>query len=310
MNRRRAMRRRRRDRRAARQGDADRLDDQAAPRGGAPGAARRSQPDAGCGRSTTRRSRELADGAVARPARRARPAWRCPSTTDESRAKASCGWPRPSWWAGSRGCSTASRRRLFAQQMAARAQLEQMRQRSLPAGADEPAAAGPAPTSERLGPCGHGLARRRDVAARIVQVRGQLIGPNHIPVVHPQSCDRDCGRGVSTVDRRRQLRRGRSFTHLHTAHRVLDARRRGAGRRGGRQAAAPTASRRIGITDHGNMYGVLDFYKACREPGINADHRHRGLHGRRVPLRAPGAAGPGRRHRRRRRGRARSSTTT
>src|SRR5271170_6789539 len=25
----------------------------------------------------------------------------------------------------------------------------------------------------------------------------------------------------------------------------------------------------LGITDHGNMYGVLDFYKACREAGIN-----------------------------------------
>jgi len=24
----------------------------------------------------------------------------------------------------------------------------------------------------------------------------------------------------------------------------------------------------LGITDHGNMYGVLDFYKECREQGI------------------------------------------
>ena len=25
----------------------------------------------------------------------------------------------------------------------------------------------------------------------------------------------------------------------------------------------------LGITDHGNMYGVLDFYAACRQAGIN-----------------------------------------
>ena len=25
----------------------------------------------------------------------------------------------------------------------------------------------------------------------------------------------------------------------------------------------------LGITDHGNMYGVLDFYRACRNKGIN-----------------------------------------
>ena len=69
---------------------------------------------------------------------------------------------------------------------------------------------------------------------------------------------------------------------------------------GGRR---PTGSRRSAITDHGNMYGVLDFYKACRAAGHQPDHRHRGLHGRRVPPRAAGAAGQGRRHRRRRRGR-------
>ena len=42
----------------------------------------------------------------------------------------------------------------------------------------------------------------------------------------------------------------------------------------------------IGITDHGNMYGVLEFYKECRAPGRQADHRHRGLHGLRPPQRA------------------------
>ena len=34
-------------------------------------------------------------------------------------------------------------------------------------------------------------------------------------------------------------------------------------------AAVADGQPAIGITDHGNMYGVLDFYKACREQGIN-----------------------------------------
>src|ERR1700688_515190 len=38
----------------------------------------------------------------------------------------------------------------------------------------------------------------------------------------------------------------------------------------GELAAAAVADGQpaLGITDHGNMYGVLDFYKACREGGI------------------------------------------
>ncbi len=34
-------------------------------------------------------------------------------------------------------------------------------------------------------------------------------------------------------------------------------------------AAAADGQPALGITDHGNMYGVLDFYKACRSHGIN-----------------------------------------
>jgi DNA polymerase-3 subunit alpha len=60
---------------------------------------------------------------------------------------------------------------------------------------------------------------------------------------------------------------GRSFVHLHThtefsmldgAARVADV------------VAAATADGQpaVGITDHGNMYGVLDFYAACREAGV------------------------------------------
>ncbi|MCX6511737.1 MAG: PHP domain-containing protein [Actinobacteria bacterium] len=60
---------------------------------------------------------------------------------------------------------------------------------------------------------------------------------------------------------------GTSFTHLHThtefsmldgAARVTDL----------VDAAVADGQTALGITDHGNMYGVLDFYKACREGGI------------------------------------------
>ncbi|MCP3934464.1 MAG: DNA polymerase III subunit alpha [Actinomycetia bacterium] len=58
-----------------------------------------------------------------------------------------------------------------------------------------------------------------------------------------------------------------SFVHLHThteysmldgAARVPDA----------VAAAAADGQPALGITDHGNMYGVLDFYQACRDQGI------------------------------------------
>ena len=48
---------------------------------------------------------------VARAARGARPADACPSATDGAQPRPSCASPRPSWSAGSRGCSTASRPR-------------------------------------------------------------------------------------------------------------------------------------------------------------------------------------------------------
>jgi DNA polymerase-3 subunit alpha len=60
---------------------------------------------------------------------------------------------------------------------------------------------------------------------------------------------------------------GASFTHLHqhTEFSMLD----GAARVPDVIArAAADGQPAIGITDHGNMYGVLDFYKAAREAGI------------------------------------------
>jgi DNA polymerase III subunit alpha len=58
-----------------------------------------------------------------------------------------------------------------------------------------------------------------------------------------------------------------SFTHLHThtEFSMLD----GASRIGQLvQAAAKDGQPALAITDHGNMYGVLDFYRACKDGGI------------------------------------------
>ena len=60
---------------------------------------------------------------------------------------------------------------------------------------------------------------------------------------------------------------GASFVHLHThtEYSMLD----GAARIGELVAAAVADGQpALAITDHGNMYGVLDFYKECRDAGI------------------------------------------
>jgi DNA polymerase-3 subunit alpha len=61
---------------------------------------------------------------------------------------------------------------------------------------------------------------------------------------------------------------GRSFTHLHqhTEFSMLD----GAARvKDAVAAAAADGQPALGISDHGNMYGVLDFYAECKKQGIN-----------------------------------------
>ncbi len=58
-----------------------------------------------------------------------------------------------------------------------------------------------------------------------------------------------------------------SFVHLHqhTEYSMLD----GAARIGDVVASAVADGQpAMGITDHGNMYGVLDFYKECRDQGV------------------------------------------
>jgi DNA polymerase-3 subunit alpha len=58
-----------------------------------------------------------------------------------------------------------------------------------------------------------------------------------------------------------------SFTHLHvhTEYSMLDGAARIDAVVG---AAVADGQPALGITDHGNMYGILDFYKACRAEGI------------------------------------------
>ena len=57
------------------------------------------------------------------------------------------------------------------------------------------------------------------------------------------------------------------FTHLHvhTEFSMLDG-----AARGGElvDAAVADGQTSLGITDHGNLYGILDFYRACRDRGI------------------------------------------
>ena len=56
-----------------------------------------------------------------------------------------------------------------------------------------------------------------------------------------------------------------SHLHVHTEYSILD----GASRVGDLvTAAAADGQPALGITDHGNMYGVIDFYRACRGEGI------------------------------------------
>ncbi len=58
-----------------------------------------------------------------------------------------------------------------------------------------------------------------------------------------------------------------SFTHLHvhTEYSMLD----GAARLDDLVAAAAADGQpALGMTDHGNMYGTLDFYRACRDQGV------------------------------------------
>ena len=106
-----------------------------------------------------------------------------------------------------------------------------------------------------------------------------------------------------TEARRRARGVGNTVVHPPAhSYRVLDARRgcpgEGPGQGGCRRRSA-------GARDHRPRQHVrrLGLLQGVPGRGPQPGHRHGGVHGRRVPARAAGPAGQGRRHRRRRRGR-------
>ena len=96
------------------------------------GTARRGQPRA-AGRDLRALGRRAVRGAVARPAGGAADRWPCRSTTERSRPRASCAIAKAQLVGWLEGLFHGIQATLFAQQLAARQQLEQMRQ--LPPGA-------------------------------------------------------------------------------------------------------------------------------------------------------------------------------
>ena len=75
------------------------------------------------------------------------------------------------------------------------------------------------------------------------------------------------------------------FAHLHLAHGILAARRRMPDQKLGLVSRLKALGMdACSITDHGVMYGVVDFYRAMKDAGIHPGHRLRGIrmpgHGR------------------------------
>src|SRR6478735_5700610 len=163
-------------------------------------------------------------------------------------------------------------------------------------------AAGPQPPTRAdrgLGPHDAGIvpAHEAPMAVERAGARvagwGEVVRSNDSHVIHPQTVDNVCGRavdrprserspdpvsgrerapsrwtrGLRSGARSRETALGDSFTHLHvhTEYSMLD----GAARVDDVVAAAAADGQpAIGITDHGNMYGILPFYKACQEHGV------------------------------------------
>src|SRR5262249_26752952 len=75
----------------------------------------------------------------------------------------------------------------------------------------------------------------------------------------------ESGAGRNGARRRPQLSDSFVHLHLHTEYSMLD----GASRIGEVVAAAAADGQpAVGITDHGNMYGALELYKAARAAGV------------------------------------------
>ena len=205
------------------QGDAHRLDGQAAARRGAPRAARRGQPRA-AGRDLRALDRRAVGGAVARPAGGAATAGAAvqrPDVVPERRRAARS--PRRSSSAGSRACSTGSRPRCSpsssppASSSSSCASCRRRGRTPGPAGSACPAspATVPARICSRPGTC-----RRHSLSGRVERIT-------------PLSFARAACRALS---------RDRFVHPPPRPHRVLDARRGGAPRRAGGQGGRRRAA--------------------------------------------------------------------
>ena len=100
-----------------------------------------------------------------------------------------------------------------------------------------------------------------------------------------------------------------SFVHLHqhTEYSMLD----GAARVDDLvDAAVADGQPALAITDHGNMYGVLEFYNACHEAGIKPIIGFEAYMAPQLASRATGCAGAGSTTPAATPSAARSSTTT
>ena len=56
------------------------------------------------------------------------------------------------------------------------------------------------------------------------------------------------------------------------------------------RARKPLGMPAVAMTDHGNLFGAVEFYEKARDAGVQADHRLRGLRRRRLALRQEAGA--------------------
>ncbi len=177
------------------------------------------------------------------------------------RATPSCASPRPSWSAGSRACSTGSRPR-----------CSPSRWRPGPSSRRCASGAAPGPTRRR-GPPGHLSLSRTPPTCADRQRPSGLTGARLSSESQRCNSSTPCGEPGTRPRRRRGRHRpvghsGRSPTCTPTPSSRCSTARPGSSDLVA--AAVADGQPALGITDHGNMYGVLDFYKACRDAGHHA----------------------------------------
>ena len=149
-----------------------------------------------------------------------------------------------------------------------------------------PAARADAPTAPVARRCPN---RRKGPNRRVPTVPVRTSEPASAPhaasVAESHPCN-SAERGRSCV--------GDSFTHLHvhTEFSMLD----GAARLDELVAKAVSDGQpALGMTDHGNMYGTLEFYKECHKQGVKPIIGTEAYMAYDQPQRAPGSPWPGRR---------------